>query len=605
VFLPMAFFGGSTGVIYRQFSITIASAMVLSVLVALILSPALCATLLKPVIKGHHLAKDGFFGWFNRNFDRGNRGYIASVRRVLGRPGRYFAVYLGIIVLLGALYVRLPTAFLPDEDQGIMYAQVQTPPGATAIRTEAVLAQARHYLLEQEKSSVDALFTVSGFGFNGRGQNAGLVFVKLKDWSERTAPERKVHALAARAMKYFAGFKDALVFAFAPPAVRELGNALGFDLELQDRAGVGHDKLMAARNEFLSRAAQSPALAAVRANGMEDAPQYRLLIDREKASALGLSIADIDDTVSIAWGSSYVNDFIDRGRVKKVLVQGDAPSRMMPEDLNKWYVRNASGGMVPFSAFAAAEWTTGPQKLERYNGVPSLEILGQPAPGHSTGEAMATVEAMAAKLPPGVGYEWTGLSYEERMAGAQAPLLYAISLAVVFLSLAALYESWPIPAAVMMVVPLGVVGAVSATWLRGLSNDVYFQVGLLTTIGLSAKNAILIIEFAKAHFDQGADLVEGALLAARQRLRPILMTSLAFILGVLPLFLASGAGSGSQNAIGTGVIGAMLTATFLAIILVPLFFVAVLRLFRVKRRPRNSVAAASDQLDVAPSERQP
>jgi multidrug efflux pump len=404
-------------------------------------------------------------------------------------------------------------------------------------------------------------------------------------------------------MKYFAGFKDALVFAFAPPAVRELGNALGFDLELEDRAGVGHDKLMAARDQFLTSARQSSVLTAVRPNGVEDAPQYRLLIDREKASALGLSIADIQDTVSIAWGSSYVNDFIDRGRVKKVLVQGDASSRMMPEDLNKWYVRNSAGSMVPFSAFASAEWTMGPQKLERFNGVSSLEILGQPAPGHSTGEAMATVEALAAKLPQGVGYEWTGLSFEERMAGAQAPLLYAISLMVVFLSLAALYESWTIPVAVMMVVPLGVLGAVSATWLRGLSNDVYFQVGLLTTIGLSAKNAILIVEFAKANFDQGAELGAAAIQAARQRLRPILMTSLAFILGVLPLFVASGAGSGSQNAIGTGVIGGMLTATFLAIVLVPLFFVAVLRLFRVERRRRTGVDTVADQAEAALSEK--
>ncbi len=487
VFLPMAFFGGSTGVIYRQFSITMVSAMVLSVLVALILTPALCATLLKPVVKGGHLEKGGFFGWFNRNFDRGNRGYISSVSGVLGRPVRFLVLYLGVVVVMGLLFTRLATSFLPEEDQGILFVQVQTPPGATNLRTDAVLDQVRDYFTKDEKESVESVFTVSGFGFNGRGQNAGLAFVKLKDWGLRSAPERKVHALAARAMRRFAAIKDAMVFAFAPPAVIELGNANGFDLELQDRAGIGHDKLMEARNQFLGMAAQSPGLIAVRPNGLEDAPQYRIFIDREKANAFGLSISDIDDTLSTAWGSSYVNDFINRGRVKKVFIQGDAPSRMMPEDLNRWYVRNGSGAMVPFSAFASGSWAFGPQKLERYNGVPALEILGQAAPGQSTGAAMAAVEALTAKLPPGVGFEWTGLSYEERLAGAQAPALYAISLVVVFLSLAALYESWSIPVAVMMVVPLGVVGTISATWLRGLSNDVYFQVGLLTTVGLAAK----------------------------------------------------------------------------------------------------------------------
>ncbi len=601
VFLPMAFFGGSTGVIYRQFSITMVSAMALSVLVALILTPALCATMLKPVSKGEHVDKRGLFGWFNRNFDRGNRGYVASVGGVLVRPIRFLFIYGALVVVMGVLFVRLPSAFLPEEDQGIMFVQVQTPPGATSVRTDAVLEQVQKYLLGDEKDSVESAFTVSGFGFNGRDQNAGLAFVKLKDWSLRSAPERKVQALASRVMRHFAVTKDAMVFAFAPPAVLELGNANGFDLELQDRAGIGHDKLMAARNQFLGLAAQSPVLTAVRPNGLEDAPQYRLLIDREKASALGLSIADINDTLSTAWGSTYVNDFINRGRVKRVFVQGDAPSRMMPDDLNKWYVRNHGGGMVPFSAFSSAEWATGPQKLERYNGVPSVEVLGQAAPGQSTGDAMATVETLTAKLPPGVGFEWTGLSYEERLAGAQAPALYAISLIVVFLSLAALYESWSIPVAVMMVVPLGVVGTIGATWLRGLSNDVYFQVGLLTTVGLAAKNAILIVEFAKDYFDHGTDLAEAAIHASRQRLRPILMTSLAFILGVLPLAIASGAGSGAQNAIGTGVIGGMLTATFLAIVLVPLFFVVILRLFRVK--PRLIDEATSEPADAAPSEK--
>jgi multidrug efflux pump len=602
VFLPMAFFGGSTGVIYRQFSVTIVSAMVLSVLVALILTPVLCVTMLKPVAKGHHLEKDGVFGWFNRNFDRGNRGYIASVTGILGRPVRFLVLYVGVIVVMAILFVRLPTAYLPEEDQGIMFVQIQAPPGATAVRTDAVLEQVRTYFSTEERDSVESVFSVSGISFGGRGQNAGLCFVKLKDWDERTAPERKVHALAVRAMKRFAAIKDAIIFAFAPPAVVELAMANGFDLELQDRAGIGHDRLIEARNQFLAMATPSPALMAVRPNGQEDAPQYRLLIDREKASALGLSIPDVDDTLSIAWGSAYVNDFVDRGRVKRVFIQGDAPSRMMPDDLNKWYVRNADGRMVPFSAFASAQWESGPQKLERYNGVPSIEVLGQPAPGLSTGEAIATVEALAAKLPAGVGFEWTGLTYEELLSGSQAPALYAISLIVVFLSLAALYESWSVPAAVMMVVPLGVVGAVVATWLRGLSNDVYFQVGLLTTVGLSAKNAILIVAFAKDYFDHGTDLAKAATHAARQRLRPILMTSLAFNLGVLPLAIASGAGSGAQNAIGTGVTGGMLAATFLAIFLVPLFFVVVLRLFRVKPRWADEVASPSEPVGVTLSE---
>ncbi|PKU25698.1 efflux RND transporter permease subunit [Telmatospirillum siberiense] len=601
VFLPMAFFGGSTGVIYRQFSITMVSAMALSVLVALILTPALCATMLKPIPKGHHIEKGGFFGWFNRNFERGNRNYVSSVGGVLARPVRFLLVYGGIVLVMGFLFTRLPSAFLPEEDQGILFVQVQTPPGATNIRTDTVIENVRNYLMNDEKAAVETVFTVSGFSFSGRGQNSGLAFVKLKDWGLRTRPELKVHALAGRLMGRFASTKDAMVFAFAPPAVIELGNANGFDIELQDRAGIGHDKLIAARNQLLGMAGQSPVLMAVRPNGMEDAPQYHLRIDREKASALGLTISDINTNLSAAWGSSYANDFLDRGRVKKVYVQGEASARMMPEDMGKWYLRNSSSQMVPFSAFSSAEWTVGAQKLERYNGVPSVEILGQPAPGQSTGAAMATIESITAKLPPGVGYEWTGLSFEERMAGAQAPALYAISLIIVFLSLAALYESWSIPAAVMMVVPLGVLGTIGATWLRGLSNDVYFQVGLLTTVGLAAKNAILIVEFAKDYFDRGVEITEAAMHASRQRLRPILMTSLAFILGVLPLAISSGAGSGAQNAIGTGVIGGMLTATFLAIVLVPLFFVVILRLFRVKPRliedtpSQPSVATGSEQ----------
>jgi multidrug efflux pump len=584
VFLPMAFFGGSTGVIYRQFSITIVSSMALSVMVALIFTPALCATLLKPIPKGHHGSKRGFFGWFNRNFERSAHGYSNTVSRTLGRSGRLMIIYLLIVAGMVFLFTRIPTSFLPEEDQGILFAQVQTPSGATAERTQQSIDAATNYFLNDEKADVASVFSIAGFNFGGRGQNAGMMFVKLKDWSDRPHADQRVAAVAARAMGWFAQhIHDAQVFAFAPPAVLELGNATGFDMMLMDQAGVGHDKLLQARNQLLGAAMQSKLLTAVRPNGVEDAPQYELNIDREKARVLGVSIADVNNTLSTAWGSTYVNDFIDRGRVKKVFVQGAPSSRMLPDDLNKWYVRNSAGSMVPFSAFASAKWTFGPQKLNRYNGVPAYEILGQPAPGYSTGQAMAEMEKLSKQLPAGVGIDWTGLSYEERLSGSQAPALYVISLVVVFLCLAALYESWSIPIAVMMVVPLGIVGALAATLLRGLSNDVYFQVGLLTTVGLAAKNAILIVEFAKEHYEAGASLAEAAIHAARQRLRPILMTSLAFILGVVPLAISNGAGSGSQNAIGTGVIGGMLTATFLAIFFVPAFFVIMLRLFKVKR----------------------
>ncbi|OZI74638.1 efflux RND transporter permease subunit [Bordetella genomosp. 12] len=585
VFIPMAFFGGSTGVIYRQFSITIVSSMVLSVLVAIVFTPALCATLLKPVPKGHHGTKKGFFGWFNRSFERSTESYANAVGRSLTRGKRLLVLYVVLILAMGWLFTRIPTAFLPEEDQGILFAQVQAPSGATAERTKVVIDQAVNYLLKDEKDSVASVFAVSGFSFGGRGQNAAILFIKLRDWKDRSGSELRAAAVAQRINGYFAThIHDAQVFAFAPPAVMELGNASGFDFMLQDRAGVGHEKLLAARNQLLGEAAQSPVLARVRPNGIEDAPQYQLDIDREKARALGVAITDINSTLSTAWGSSYVNDFIDRGRVKKVFVQGEAASRMLPDDLDKWYVRNTSGDMVPFSAFAKAHWTFGPQKLNRYNGVPAYNIQGEPAPGRSSGEAMAEMERIAAKLPTGVGFEWTGLSFEERLSGAQAPALYAISLIVVFLCLAALYESWSIPTAVMLVVPLGVLGALAATLMRGLSNDVYFQVGLLTTVGLAAKNAILIVEFAKEHYEKGAGLTEAAIHAARQRLRPILMTSMAFVLGVVPLAISNGAGSGSQHAIGTGVIGGMLSGTFLAIFFVPLFFVVILRLFKVRRR---------------------
>ncbi|MDB5993164.1 MAG: emhB, partial [Pseudomonas sp.] len=575
VLLPMAFFSGSTGVIYKQFSITIVSAMALSVMVALIFTPALCATMLKAIPKGEHgTPKRGFFGWFNRTFDRGVKSYERGVGNMLTRKAPYLLAYVLIIVGMIWLFTRIPTAFLPEEDQGVLFAQVQTPAGSSAQRTQVVIDEMRSYLLDKESSAVASVFTVNGFNFAGRGQSSGLAFIMLKPWGERDA-ENSVFKLAARAQQHFFTFRDAMVFAFAPPAVLELGNATGFDVFLQDRAGIGHDKLMEARNQFLGMAAQSKVLYQVRPNGLNDEPQYQLEIDDEKASALGITLSDINSTLSIALGSSYVNDFIDRGRVKKVYVQGQPNARMSPEDIKKWYVRNSAGTMVPFSAFAKGEWIYGAPKLSRYNGVEAMEILGAPAPGYSTGEAMAEVEALAKKLPAGVGISWTGLSYEERLSGSQAPALYALSLLMVFLCLAALYESWSIPIAVMLVVPLGIIGALMATSLRGLSNDVYFQVGLLTTIGLAAKNAILIVEFAKELHEQGRSLRDAAIEACRMRLRPIIMTSLAFVLGVVPLAISTGAGSGSQHAIGTGVIGGMLTATILAIFWVPLFFVTV------------------------------
>ena len=595
VFVPMAFFGGSTGVIYRQFSITIVSAMVLSVLVAMILTPALCATLLKPVQKGHHIVDTGFFGWFNRVFDTGTQRYQSGVRGILGRSKRFMLIYGVIIAVMALMFMRLPTSFLPDEDQGILFSQIQLPAGATQERTLNVIEQVEQHFMVKEKDSVSSVFAVAGFSFSGNGQNNAIAFVSLKDWDQRDGKTQSVKALAGRAMGAFSQIKDAMVFAFAPPAVVELGNATGFDLQLQDRGGLGHDKLMEARNQLLGMAAKSPALAGVRPNGQEDTPQLRINIDQQKATAQGLSIAAINDTLSSAWGGAYVNDFIDRGRVKKVYLQADAPYRMVPEDLNKWFVRNTQGDMVPFSSFATASWEYGSPRLERYNGVPSLEILGEPAPGKSSGEAMQEVENMIAKLPPGIGYEWTGLSFQERMTGSQAPALYAISLLVVFLCLAALYESWSIPFAVMLSVPLGVVGAVVATSVTGLSNDVYFKVGLLTTIGLAAKNAILIVEFAKELYEGGMGLIDATLEAVRMRLRPILMTSLAFTLGVLPLAIIKGAGSGAQNAIGTGVVGGMISATVLVIFLVPLFFVLVRHLADRKRTATTATEATPSQ----------
>ncbi len=584
VFIPMAFFGGSTGAIYRQFSITIVSAMALSVLVALILTPALCATMLKPIQKGSHGATTGFFGWFNRMFDKSTHHYTDSVGNILRSTGRYLVLYLIIVVGMAWLFVRLPSSFLPDEDQGVFLSMAQLPAGATQERTQKVLDEMTNYYLTKEKDNVESVFAVNGFGFAGRGQNTGIAFVSLKDWSQRPGEENKVEAITGRAMGYFSQIKDAMVFAFNLPAIVELGTATGFDFQLIDQAGLGHEKLTQARNQLFGMVAQHPdVLSGVRPNGLEDTPQFKVDIDQEKAQALGVSISDINTTLGAAWGGSYVNDFIDRGRVKKVYIMSEAKYRMLPEDIGNWYVRGSDGQMVPFSAFSTSRWEYGSPRLERYDGLPSMEILGQATPGKSTGEAMNLMEELAGKLPAGIGYDWTGMSYQERLSGNQAPALYAISLIVVFLCLAALYESWSIPFSVMLVVPLGVVGALLAATFRGLTNDVYFQVGLLTTIGLSAKNAILIVEFAKDLMDkEGKGLIEATLEAVRMRLRPILMTSLAFILGVMPLVISSGAGSGAQNAVGTGVMGGMITATVLAIFFVPVFFVVVRRRFSRK-----------------------
>jgi multidrug efflux pump len=580
VFIPMAFMGGSTGVIYRQFSVTIVSAMTLSVLVALILTPALCATMLKPLGEGASTEKRGFFGWFNRVFNRGTNAYRNGVQAILGRSLRVLVVYALLVVGTGMLFMRMPTAFLPDEDQGILMTQIMLPSGATQDRTLKVIEQVEKHFLEDEKDTVDSMISVAGFSFAGNGQNMGLAFVRLKDWDERDRADMRVGAIAGRAMRAFSQIRDALVFAFPPPAVLELGTATGFDLQLQDRAGLGHDALMAARNQFLGMAAQNPKLMAVRPNGLQDTTQFQIDIDQAKAGSLGLSVAAINNALSSALGSSYVDDFLDHGRVKKVYMQADAPYRMLPEDLNGWYVRNRNGRMVPFSAFASTHWTSGSPRLERYNGLPSMEILGQPAAGVSSGDAMAAVEEIAAQLPAGFGYQWTGLSYDERAAGSQAPALYALSALIVFLALAALYESWAIPFSVLLVVPLGVLGAALAATLRGLPSDIYFQVGLLTTVGLSAKNSILIVEFARDLRQQGKGLIEATLEAVHLRLRPILMTSLAFGFGVLPLALSSGAGSGSQNAIGTGVLGGVIAATVLGIFFTPLFFVVILKIFK-------------------------
>ncbi|WP_174849035.1 multidrug efflux RND transporter permease AcrD [Yersinia artesiana] len=586
VFIPMAFFGGTTGAIYRQFSITIVSAMVLSVLVALILTPALCATMLKPIKPGHHHAKRGFFGWFNRMFDRNAHRYERGVARVLHHSVRYMLLYLLLLGGLALLFIKLPTSFLPLEDRGVFMAQVQLPVGSTQQQTLKVVEKVENYFLTEEKNNVLSVFSTVGSGPGGNGQNVARLFIRLSDWEQRKDSNDSSFAIIERATKVFNKIVEAKVSVSSPPAISGLGGSSGFDMELQDHGGLGHDKLMAARDQLLQMASQDPALTRVRHNGLDDSPQLQIDIDQRKAQALGVSLDDINNTLKTAWGSTYVNDFVDRGRVKKVYVQSEATARMLPEDVNKWYVRNNSGGMVPFSAFSTTRWEYGSPRLERYNGYSALEIVGEAAPGVSTGTAMNVMEGLVKQLPNGFGLEWTGMSYQERLSGSQAPALYAISLLVVFLCLAALYESWSIPFSVMLVVPLGVIGAVAATWMRGLENDVYFQVGLLTIIGLSAKNAILIVEFASELNNKGKDLVEATLEASRLRLRPILMTSLAFIFGVLPMAISQGAGSGSQHAVGTGVMGGMISATVLAIFFVPLFFVLVRRRFP-GRSPRE------------------
>ena len=599
VFGPMAFFGGSTGVIFRQFSITIVSSMLLSVLVALILTPALCATLLKPTRKGHELGEESLFRFFfirfNHFFEYIRNKYQSVVRYALPRGVRFVGIFLLLGAVVAFLFLRMPTAFLPDEDQGILLNQVQLPAGAAEERTLKVLDTVRNYYVTEQKDAVASVFMVAGFDFAGRGQNTGVAFAKLRDWGLRTRPDLRVAAVAGKAMGAFSRIRDGMAFAFAPPAVIELGNAVGFDFQLQDRGGLGHAKLMEARNQLLGMAAQNPHLVAVRPNGFDDTPAFKIDVDWGRAGAMGVPVASIHDTLSAAWGSVYVDDFLDKGRVKRVFLQADAPFRMQPEDLNRWYVRNAAEAMVPYSAFASGRWTYESPRLERYNSFPSVEILGQAAPGRSSGEAMAAIEEIAKKLPEGIGFEWTGISYQERMAGSQAPALYSISILVIFLCLAALYESWSIPFSVLLVLPLGVMGAVWATWLRGLPNDIYFQVGILTTLGLTAKNAILIVEFASSMVEQGTPLAEATLEAARLRFRPILMTSLAFGCGVLPLALTTGAGAGSQNAIGTAVVGGMLSGTLLAVIYIPLFFVLIIRLFKRKTaaQPLGPAAASS------------
>jgi multidrug efflux pump len=599
VFIPMAFLSGSVGVIYRQFSITIVAAMVLSVVVATVLTPALCATMLRPIDGQGGAPRRGFFGWFNRVFARASAGYQGAVGHMLARPLRYLLVYLGLASLMALQFLRLPAAFLPNEDQSYLFTMVRGPVGATQSRTIDTLGKVEKHFLEGEPEAVNSILTIAGFSFAGGGQNSGFGFVELKDWSARRAAHLSIDALQERANGALAKIKDARAFAFGPPPVLELGSTAGFEFYLQDDLGQGHEALTAARDRFVELAGDSKVLSDVRAGGQQDAPQFSLDIDAQKAIALGLSMDDVNETLAVAWGGRYIDDFVDRGRVKRVILQADAPFRMAPEDFSRWSVRNRSGSMVSVASFATSHWEYGSPRLERYNGAGAMQISGEAAPGSSTGEAMAEVERLVAKLPAGYSAHFIGQSYEERAAGAQTTLLYTLSLLVVFLWLAALYESWTMPAAIMLAVPIGVAGAVVATALRGLERDIYFQVAMLTTIGLTAKNAILVVEFARSNLEAGMALIEATLAAVRDRLRPIVMTSLAFGLGVLPLALASGAGGGAQRAIGTGVFGGMLAGTFLGIFFIPLLFVAVQRVVGRRPRQRGQVAPAAPLQEAA------
>ncbi len=598
VFGPMAFFPGSTGVIYRQFSVTIISSMLLSVAVALILTPVLCASLLKRSAAGHDESENSirilrpFFRWFNRGFAGLKEAYGKLVGRTITRRRRYVAIFLLIVVLMGFLYMRMPTAYLPDEDQGVLLVQMILPRGTTMEQTRAIVDQVQDHFIKNEKEAVESVMCMIGVGFSGRGQNNAMVYLRLKDWQFRKKADLRVKAVAERANRALAGIRNATIFTIAPPAVVELGTSQGFDFQLLDRAGMGHEALTAARNQLMGIVAKDPRLTSVRPNGMEDVPQYRVDVDWAKAGALGVPISSIHNTISAAFGSAYGNDFVQGGRIKRVYVQADAPYRMLPSDMERLYVRNNAGKMVPFSSFASGRWTSGSPKLERYNGFPSMNILGQAAPGRSTGEAMAAMEEAVSKLPSGFGYDWTGLSYQERMAGNQTGILYAVSIFVIFLCLAALYESWAIPISVLIALPLGIIGGIIASSMRGMSNGVYFQIGLLTTMGLTAKNAILIVQFAKARLEAGMDLAAATLEAAKLRFRPIMMTSLAFGFGVLPLAINTGAGSGAQNAIGTCVLGGMITATILVLMFSPLFYVLIEKLFG-KHKKADGVPGAS------------
>ncbi|MFA7283784.1 MAG: efflux RND transporter permease subunit, partial [Candidatus Omnitrophota bacterium] len=598
VFGPMAFFAGATGVIYRQFSVTVIAAMLLSVVVALILTPVLCSTFLKPVPKGHQPAESGvwflrpFFRWFDRIFFRIRDLYVGLVGHSFKRNARYIFLYILIVAGMLIVFLRMPTGYLPDEDQGLLAVMGSLPSGSTLEQTEKVMEKVRDYFMDQEKKTVESVLTISGQNQSGRGQNIGMAFIKLKDWDLRKKKSLKADAVADRATKEFAKYHEALVYVFPPPAIIELGNAKGFDFQLQDRGGVGHEKLMEARDKLIEMAKKDPRLTRVRANGLEDVAQYKIDLDWEKAGSLGVSIASIQNTISAAFGSSYVNDFIKDGRIKHVDIQADAPYRMLPGDLKNLYVRNDKGKMVPYASFASGHWIFGSPKLERYNAFPSINVWGEPAKGRSSGEAMQAMEELAAKLPRDFGYDWTGLSYQERQSGSQAPLLYAFSILIIFLCVAALYESWSIPIVNLLMLPLGVFGATLATWMRGMPNDVYFQIGFLTTLGLSTKNAILIIQFAQQRLEQGEKLVEAILGAVKTRFRPVIMTSMAFFFGVLPLAISSGAGAGAQNAIGTAVVGGMLSATFIDLIFIPLFFVLVTRFF--KRKQEKAAAGAGE-----------